>query len=266
MGDSAAGVYTAKKKDGSIYYRSSVTYKNKHISLGSFDDEETAHKCYLQAQSVVYDDSQTIDGYRADMPLSFDKYVVLVNFRDNEVYIPNPIYVRPKLFYYYFGPGDFLIFSREDLFYYSAHKIQRRGGHLFVTDYGSQINILGRYGIRAHAVPGKDYVFINGNPQDMQYSNIEVINPYHGVRMIGDGSFETRIHINGYTKVGIYEDAVSAAIAYNKASDILREQGSVRDYATNYIEGLSPRSYAEIYTNVKISDSIGNCFIHSRDA
>ena len=34
-----AGVYTAYKKDGTVYYRSSITHKNKHISLGSFSSE-----------------------------------------------------------------------------------------------------------------------------------------------------------------------------------------------------------------------------------
>ena len=38
------GVYIAKKKDGTIYYRSSFTYKSKHISLGSFATEKEAHK------------------------------------------------------------------------------------------------------------------------------------------------------------------------------------------------------------------------------
>lgn len=250
------GVYTARKKNGSEYYRASITYRNKHISLAGFDDPEEAHLCYVQASEVLSDVSASIEGYDEHFKLPFDKYVVLINFRDNDVYIPNPIYVRPRLFYYYFGPQDFLIFSSEDLFYYSAHKIQRRGGHLFVTDYGSQVNILDRYGIRSHAVAGKDYIFKNGNPQDMQYSNIEIINPYHGVRVSKNGNYETRIHINGYTNVGTYDNAIYAAIAYNKAADILRERGFEREYATNYIDGLSARAYAEIYTSVKINQAI----------
>ena len=32
----AAGVYIARKKNGEIYFRSSITYRNRHISLGSF--------------------------------------------------------------------------------------------------------------------------------------------------------------------------------------------------------------------------------------
>ena len=34
------GVYQAKKKDNTIYFRSSITYSGKHISLGSFDTEK----------------------------------------------------------------------------------------------------------------------------------------------------------------------------------------------------------------------------------
>ena len=50
------GVFSAKKKDGTIYYRSSFTYKSKHISLGSFPTEKEAHKAYLEANSIM--DSQ----------------------------------------------------------------------------------------------------------------------------------------------------------------------------------------------------------------
>ena len=34
------GVFQAKKKNGSLYYRSSLTYRAKHISLGSYDTPE----------------------------------------------------------------------------------------------------------------------------------------------------------------------------------------------------------------------------------
>ncbi len=36
------GVYAATKKDGTQYYRSSITFKSKHISLGSFPTETEA--------------------------------------------------------------------------------------------------------------------------------------------------------------------------------------------------------------------------------
>ena len=82
------GVYTAKKKDGTLYYRSSITYKNKHISLGSFPTEETAHNAYLEADRILKDAGILLEeGSSEDSPLPFDKWVVLTNFRDNRMYI-----------------------------------------------------------------------------------------------------------------------------------------------------------------------------------
>lgn len=250
------GVFLAKKKDGSIYYRASITYKNKHISLGSYDNAKDAHRAYVEAGTVLSDASVTIESAKDTDALLFEKRVILCNFRDNGVYIPNPIYVRPKMFYYYFSPDDFFVFSIEDLFYYSAHKIQRRGGHFFVADYGSQINILSRYGIRSHAVAGRDYVFVNGNPQDLQYSNIEVINSYYGVHKEGDGKFSAKIHINGYIKLGTFSSVPEAAIAYNKAVDVCTDMGLERSYPANYMDEISPKAYADIYTSIRLPKSL----------
>ena len=47
------GVYLSKRTNGSIYYRSSITYKNKHISLGSFNTEIEAHQAYLDAKKAL---------------------------------------------------------------------------------------------------------------------------------------------------------------------------------------------------------------------
>ena len=38
------GVYTATKKDKTLYYRSSITYKNKHISLFTPETVEKSQK------------------------------------------------------------------------------------------------------------------------------------------------------------------------------------------------------------------------------
>lgn len=43
------GVFPATKKDGTIYYRTSINYSGKHISLGSFASEEMAHLAYKEA-------------------------------------------------------------------------------------------------------------------------------------------------------------------------------------------------------------------------
>ena len=40
MNQPLTGVFTAKKKDGTIYFRASLTYRNKHISLGSHENQK----------------------------------------------------------------------------------------------------------------------------------------------------------------------------------------------------------------------------------
>ena len=137
-----SGVYTAKRKDGTTYFRASLTYRNKHISLGSYDQEQEAHETYLCGLQLLRDSSCTLDDYDVSSPLSFSKWVSLINFRDNGIYMNTPIYIRPRFFYYYFSPSDFFIFDMDDLFYYASRKISRRGGHYFVADYGMQINIM----------------------------------------------------------------------------------------------------------------------------
>ena len=87
------GVYQAKKKDNTIYFRSSITYSGKHISLGSFDTEEKAHEAYLYAGRLLAGKEITLTSYKKENPvLSFSKWVSLINFRDNGIYIKTPIY------------------------------------------------------------------------------------------------------------------------------------------------------------------------------
>lgn len=253
------GVYTAIRKDRTIYFRASLTYRAKHISLGSYDCAEDAHRAYLLASSLLSDTSVTLNHYRADSLLSFSKWVSLINFRDNGIYFSTPIYVRPKFFYYYFSLSDFFIFDLDDLFYYSTRKISRRGGHYFVADYGMQVNIMSRYGIKNYAVEGKDYRFINGNHQDMRYENIEIINRYNGVNVINDRGktrYQVKIHVKGNINVGTYNSETEAAIAYNKAIDLLKKAGVSKSYTPNYMEGMSPAVYADLYSSVKISSGI----------
>lgn len=138
------GVYTATKKDGTLYYRSSITFQNKHISLGSFSSEYEAAAAYLEAEKLVRTHVLTLDRFEETCTLSFTKWVCLLNFRDNGMYIKTPVYLNNNYFFYYFSPNDYYIFDIDDLFYYSTHSIMRRGGHLFVSDYGMQVNILSR--------------------------------------------------------------------------------------------------------------------------
>ena len=56
--------------------------------------------------------------------------------------------------------------------------------------------------------------------------------------------------------MGRYPLEIEAAIAYNKAVDILKKNGLNKNFPQNYIEELSPRKYAEIYTSLTISPRI----------
>lgn len=256
------GVYKTKHKDGTVCYRSSITFSGKHISLGSFDTEKKASDAYRQADRLLHTRTLTLEDYREkDAILPFAKWVSILNFRDNGIYIKTPIYLKQKYFYYYFARDDFLIFDSDDLFYYNTRTITRRGGHLFVADYGMQVNILSRYGIKNYAVPGRDFRFVNGDKRDFRYENIEIINRFHGVQKKeknGQPMYETKIHWNGDFLVGRYKNEIEAAIAYNKAASTLIQKGYVKKYPVNYIEELSDRQYFELYEKVPVSKKIRN--------
>lgn len=254
------GVYTATKKDGTIYYRSSITYQNKHISLGSYPSTILAHEAYKEASKILKDSTYEVENYsKAVCKLPFPKWVVLINFRDNKIYFKTPIYLKNRYFFYYMNQNRILKFDVDDLFYYSIHMIMSRGGHLFVSDYGMQVNILSRYGIKNYAVPHRDYLFVNGDNSDFRYGNIKIINRYHGVTKIfksGIPKFITKIHVNGDTIVGRYSSEIEAAIAYNKAARTLLLQGVKKDFFENYIDELDDIEYARIYHQIRVSKKI----------
>lgn len=252
------GVFKAYKKSGEEYFRASITYKNKHISLGSYDNEADANAAYHEANNVLYGDN-TLDDYSESNILDFKKWVSLINYRDNGMYIKTPIYLCNKYFRYYFAKDKYFIFDVDDLFYYSNHSIMMRDGHMFVSDYGMQVSILSRYGIKNYSVPGRDYIFVNGDKYDYRYKNISVISRYHGVvRIIKKGNYyyKARIHINGDYVIGTYQTENEAAIAYNKARDILTKAGINKNFPENYIEGISAIEYAAIYSKVSVSKKI----------
>ena len=253
------GVYKAQKKNGSLYFRSSLTYQNKHISLGSFPSASTAHRAYLEGKKVLSVSQITMMDHSESSLLSFEKWVVLINFRDNGIYFNTPIYMGQKLFYYYLSPSHVLKFDMDDLFYYSSHKIMCRGNHYFVADYGSKISIVSRYGIKPYAVPGKDFFFLNGDPCDFRRENLDIRNTFHGIRILKKDSktiYKVSIHVKGNLSVGEYSSPTEAAIAYHKAADILIRNGVRKNYSQNYIEGLPPSSYAEIYSRLEIPKNI----------
>lgn len=251
------GVYIAKKKDGTIYYRASITYSNKHISLGSFSTEEDANRAYHTADKLLHEKGSIEESFYLSRYLAFDKIVCLINFRDNHMYIPNPIYLHKNYILYYLSITNILKFDIDDLFYYSSHRIMKRQGHLYVNDYGMQIRILTRYGIKPYAVHGRDYTFANGDENDMRYENIIVINPYYGVTAItqnGIQKFQAKIHINGNYIIGNYKTAEEAAIAYNKAVDLAHSHGITKEYQENFIDSMSGKEYADQYLKTRISN------------
>lgn len=254
------GVYQATKKDGTVYYRASLTYHSKHISLGSYATAVEAHNCYLEGMQILEGTAGVHDFDNAFYPhISFEKFVVLVNYRDNGIYFKNPIYLYRTYFKYFYDENTEFTFDVDDLFFYSTHKIMKRDGHLFVADYGMQINVLSRYGIKNYAVLGKDYDFVNGDRYDFRYKNIHIFNRYNGVSLQtknGQPMYVTKIHINGDYIVGKYADETDAAIAYNKAGDLLVEKGILNQYQKNYLEQLSTIEYAKRYHAVKISKKI----------
>uniref|UniRef100_UPI004055CC7F hypothetical protein n=1 Tax=Acetatifactor sp. TaxID=1872090 RepID=UPI004055CC7F len=253
------GVFPATKKNGEVYFRASLTYRRKHISLGSYATPELAHEAYLEGCRILTDDTIDLMQYHSNSPLAFEKWVCLMNFRDNNIYFGNPIYIGQRLFYYYMSPTHILKFDMDDLFYYSSHKIMRRGGHYFVADYGMQVNIVSRYGIKNYAVMNVDYRFRNGDNTDFRRENLEIWNTYHGVRSIkknGQLMYTARIHIKGNYIIGTYSTELEAAIAYNKAIDILKKNGVTKNFTPNYVEGVSPRQYAEIYSELQISSKV----------
>ncbi len=249
------GIYETTLKNGVRSYRVSITYRRKHISLGSFCSCEKAKQVYSEARKIIDMNTITPEDYSDDLALPHDKFISIVNLKNNGLYFHTPIYLRKQYFEYYLRPEQILKFDRDDLFFYSAHKIQQRGGYLFVSDYGSQYKILGRYGIKPFAVYGRDYIMINGDRNDYRYSNIRILNNYTGVLQEGN-SYTALIHINGNYIIGRYASEITAAIAYNKAVDTLHANGFTKAYLKNYIVSLSKDDYLKLYNSISISPKL----------
>lgn len=259
MSDNLKGVYKDIKKDNSPNYRASITINQKHISLGGFDSEQNAHEAYSFASTVFDNLSLNVNTYPTECALSFEKYISLINFRDNKLYISNPIYLHKTYFSYFYDSMTELKFDMDDLFYFSSHKLMKRGNHFFVSDFGNQDSLRTRYGIRPFSVVGRDFVFLNNDYLDYRRENIFVINKYYGVTQInikGSTRYKAVIHINGNFKIGVYKNEIEAAIAYNKAIDIIHAKGLKKEFPQNYIEGISNEEYLHIYENCPLSEKI----------
>lgn len=261
MDKSSKGVFVTQKKNGQTSFRTSLTYRNKHIALGSFDTMDTAKKVYDEGQRILADAEINVEDYSDKYSISFEKYVVLINFRDSGLYCSNPLIIRKNYISYYFSVDEEYKFSKDDLFFYMSHKILRRGNHLYVNDYGMQLSLCARYGIKSYAVNGKDYCFVNGDITDYRYENIEILNMYNGVEYVEGprkSGYRVKIHVVGDLIVGYYDDVIKAAIAYNKAIDILKKNGISKDFNANYVEEINGKVYAQIYSEIEINECIYN--------
>lgn len=249
------GVYVYKTPAGATLYRASVTKSGRHISLGSYANEKKASDAYKCALKVLENGSISLNDFQDFKSLKYEKAVILINFRDNDIYFGTPIYLRKDYFNYHLSPDIIFSFDLDDLFYFSSHKISKRGGHYFVADYGSQISIGSRFGLKPYSVTGRDFNFINGDIYDYRRENLDIINSYYGVIPEKKG-YTARIHTSGYTKVGTYDSALEAAIAYNKAVDILKKSTNAKNFPENYIDEVSGKVYAEIYNSISINQRI----------
>lgn len=72
----------------------------------------------------------------------------------------------------------------------------------------------------------------------------------------GKPCFKAKIHIKGDFVIGYYQTETEAAIAYNKAIDILKKAGVKKQYTPNYMENVSPSRYADLYNDLVISPKI----------
>ncbi len=68
--------------------------------------------------------------------------------------------------------------------------------------------------------------------------------------------YVAKIHIRGNFLIGKFQTQTEAAIAYNKAIDVLKKNGIEKNFTPNYIDSIPPSTYADIYSNIKIPEKI----------
>ena len=68
--------------------------------------------------------------------------------------------------------------------------------------------------------------------------------------------YRARLHLRSYYLIGYYDSAIEAAIAYNKAVDIVKKRFPGKNYEVNYIAELKASEYAGIYKQVEVSERI----------
>ena len=253
-----AYIYTTTIND-TVNYKTYFTHNKKKLSLGTFKTSDIANTAILEATKIINEKERNLDEsyINSFKVLDYKKVVTICNFRDNNKFIKNPIYIYKDYFKYYLSSDLFLVFDTKDLFFFSSYKIYKRGKYIYTQDNISQQNILSRFGIQNHSVSGRDYIFKNGNVYDFRKQNLQVLNSYKGVTQ-KIKEYET-IYITTIFKdknivVGHYNSELEAAIAYNKAGDLLINLGLKKDFIKNEINFITKSEYNEIYNNIIVSD------------
>lgn len=235
-------------------YKVYFVYKCQKIYLATSTSYKEADALLKEAEMIM-----TLPPgipHFAPFKLNVQKIVCLCNLRDHQHYIKNPIYLYPTYFHYYLSATCVLTFDLKDLFYFSTYKIHQRGHYLYTQDSISQKSILSRFGIMNYSVIGKDYRFKNGNPYDFRQQNLEIINPYKGVTKKEKGGcifYTASICLPKKLIIGHYTSEVEAAIAYNKALDLLARYEHPLTSSRNSIPFLTRTEYEAIYHRLSLS-------------
>ena len=123
LGILMTGVYEARKK--AVKY---ITVRHLHIRINTSASEVPltrlpCHAMYNEACEIInnssdhwIDTDHRTTSYNEAMTLSLGKYISLINFRDNNIYIKTPIYMCHKYFLYFLKEHEVLQFSTDDLF------------------------------------------------------------------------------------------------------------------------------------------------------
>ena len=89
------------------------------VSYTHLDVYKRQGNAYLEALAILGSLDQLPEDYiEQPTTLSFEKIIVLLNFRNNGIYFKNPIYLRNGYFSYYLSRIEELKFDVDDLFYY----------------------------------------------------------------------------------------------------------------------------------------------------
>ena len=247
-----AYIYPATHECYRVYY----LYKTKKIYIGLYNTYEEALWAYEFVEKLFTSDL-SLNEYSNSCPIPFEKFVACINFRVTHMYFKTPIYVYTDHFKYYLTPDLWLTFDLKDLLYFSTKRIHKRGDYLYTYIGDHQENILKRFGFNRPMTYLKDYTFLNGNRYDFRRKNIQVINHYYGVSLetkYNKPTYVTRITLNkGTLVVGHYTSDMLAAIAYNKAVDLVTASLKEHNYPKNTFPFLTRQEYENLYLSLPIS-------------